>query len=281
MNKSPKPDLAFIEAAGARLAVRRWGSGEPVVCLHAIAHSGEDFAPFAARVGEGFEVIALDWPGQGDSPPDSRPADAGRYADILDAALPKLCGRPPILIGNSIGGAAAIVFAARRPEAVRALVLCNAGGLAPVGPRERKAIALLVAFFRAGERRAWWFGAAFAAYYRLILPRAARRRRQIVAGAYEAAPVLVQAWESFARPDADLRPLGPTIQTPTLFAWAKGDKIIPWSKSKDGALGFPRHAVHLFRGGHAAFLEDADAFAAVFREGVLKLQSPATGGKAA
>jgi pimeloyl-ACP methyl ester carboxylesterase len=215
-----------------------------------------------------FEVIALDWPGQGDSPADGGPVTPEHYADLLDAALPQLCEQPPVLIGNSIGGATAIVYAARRP--VRALVLCNSGGLAPVGPTERRAIALLAAFFRAGARGAWWFKAAFAAYYRLILPRAPQRRRQIVATAYEIAPVLAEAWEGFARPEADLRSLAATITAPTLFAWAKGDKILPWAKSAAGAGRFPRHSVHLFNGGHSAFLEDADAFAEVFREGALK-----------
>jgi pimeloyl-ACP methyl ester carboxylesterase len=268
MNKSP----TFIEAAGSRLAVRRWGSGAPVICLHAIGHSGADFEAFAQRVGAAFEVIALDWPGQGDSPSDAGPVTPEHYADLVEAALPHLCRQPPIVIGNSIGGATAILLAARRPDALRALVLCNSGGLAPVGPTERQAIGLLTAFFRAGAQGAWWFKAAFAAYYRLILPLAPARRREIVASAYEVASVLAEAWAGFARPEADLRHLAPTITTPTLFAWARGDQIIPWSKSKAAAERFPHHEVRLLRGGHSAFLEDTDAFAAVFREGVLKLQ---------
>ncbi|HEX6865653.1 MAG TPA: alpha/beta fold hydrolase, partial [Caulobacteraceae bacterium] len=150
-----------IESGGARLAVKRWGAGQPVVCLHAIGHGADDFAPFADRVGPGFEVIAIDWPGQGASPLDGGPVTAAHYADLLEAALPKLCKGPAILIGNSIGGAAAITLAARRPEAVKGLVICNSGGLAPVGPVERRAIALLTAFFRAGERGAGWFKPAF------------------------------------------------------------------------------------------------------------------------
>lgn len=263
MNKSQTPRIETIEAAGATLSVRRWGRGTPVVCLHAVAHSGEDFAPLAARIGEAFEVIALDWPGQDDSPPDTQPATAARYAEILQAALPQLCDAPPILIGNSIGGAAAIIAAAKTP--VRGLVICNPGGLAPIGPRERRAIGALVGFFRAGARGAWWFGAAFGLYYRLILPRAAKRRREIVRGGHGAAPILAEAWSSFAAPEADIRALPPTITAPVLIAWAKGDKIVAWEASKPAALTFPNHTVRLFRGGHSAFLEDADAFAKAFR----------------
>ncbi len=236
------------------LNIRRWGSGQRVVCLHAVGHSGEDFAAFAARVGPGYEVVAPDFPNDGG------PVTPERYADLVEPLL----GEAPILIGNSLGGAAAILLAARRP--VKALVLCNSGGLAPVGPAERRAIAALVRFFDAGARRAWWFPAAFALYYRLVLPRADKRRREIVAGAYDIAPLLAKAWAGFARPEADLR--GLTVTAPTLFAWTTGDRIIPWSKSKAAAERYPNRKVRFFRGGHAAFLEDADAFAAAFREGV-------------
>lgn len=256
------------------LDVRRWGSGAPVVCLHAIGHSTTDFEAFAARVGEGFEVIAVDWPGQGASPHDGGPVTADHYADLIEALLPKLTKQPAIVIGNSIGGAAAIVLAARRPDLVRALVLCNAGGLAPVGAMERRAIGALTSFFQAGARRAWWFKAAFAAYYAMVLPRAPKRRREIVDTAYEIAPLLAQAWASFAQPEADIRRLAEKVKAPTLFAWAKSDQIIPWAKSRAAAARFPHHQVRLFRGGHAAFLEDTDAFAEAFREGVAKLNAP-------
>lgn len=265
----------FVEAGGARLAVKRWGAGQPVVCLHAIGHGADDFEPFAGRVGPGFEVIALDWPGQGGSPFDGGPVTAAHYADLLEAALPKLCNGPVVLIGNSIGGAAAITLAARRPDAVKALVICNSGGLAPVGPVERTAIGALAAFFRAGARGASWFKPAFAAYYGMVLPRAPERRRQIVASAYDVAPLLAEAWASFAQPEADLRALAERIAAPTLFAWTKGDQLIPWSKSRAAAERFPHHKVRFFRGGHAAFLEDPDAFAEAFREGAQTLEKMA------
>src|SRR5262249_57743760 len=77
------------------------------------------------------------------------------------------------LLGNAIGGAAAIRYAATHPERVTALVLENPGGLDAADDRVgRTAIAAMVAFFAAGARGAGWFPAAFAAYYRLVLQRA-------------------------------------------------------------------------------------------------------------
>jgi pimeloyl-ACP methyl ester carboxylesterase len=66
-------DSSEIEVDGVRLAVARDGQGLAVVCLHAIGHGGGDFADFASAVKDRFEVIRIDWPGQGRSGPDPKP----------------------------------------------------------------------------------------------------------------------------------------------------------------------------------------------------------------
>ena len=146
-----------------------------MLCLHAIAHGGRDFEPFANRiVTNGYEVVTIDWPGQGRVAPDESgaPAMAQRYADIVEAAWPSLFkpSLPPVVVGNSIGGAAAIILAKRRPELVRALVLSNPGGLAPLESSARAFCGAMARFFRGGERGAFWCPLAFAAYYRIVLP---------------------------------------------------------------------------------------------------------------
>src|SRR6188508_1437495 len=75
--------VEFHDAAGARIAVARRGSGPPVVCLHATGHGARDFEPLAERIGYRFEVFAVDWPGQGKSPREQHPASARRYAAIV------------------------------------------------------------------------------------------------------------------------------------------------------------------------------------------------------
>lgn len=255
------------------LAVARQGHGEPVVCLHAIAHGARDFEPLAGRVGDVCEIIAVDWPGHGKSGAATTPASAASYAGLLEQLLPALVTRPAIVLGCSIGGAAAIQVAARRPELMRALVLCNSGGLLPVDRGARFATASLHKFFAAGARRAAWYPRAFGLYYRLVLqePGAVAQRERIVAAAYETAEPLAQAWASFGRPDADLRGLIPKIRQPTLFAWAQGDRILPWSRHRAAAEQFADHRVEMFRGGHAAFLEDPDRFAAALRQFVARV----------
>jgi pimeloyl-ACP methyl ester carboxylesterase len=260
--------ITWIDAGGTRLAATRRGAGTPVLCLHAIGHGARDFEALAARIGGGFEVIALDWPAQGLSPDDGVAAEPGHYAALALKAMDALGLKSAIVLGNSIGGAAALRIAARHPERVRALVLCDSGGLAPVSAAIRFLIGRFVAFFAAGERGRWWYRRAFGVYYRQVLtaPPSFAQRARIVASAYEIAAPLRQAWESFARPDADVRALVPLVTCPVWLAWAKADKIIPWKNSERAARNFPRARVTLFEGGHAAFLEDSDRFAAGFRD---------------
>ncbi len=272
----------WIDAAGTRLALSRRGAGAPVLCLHAIAHGGRDFEAFSDRIQhKGFEVVCLDWPGQGRSPGDATgaAASADRYARIL-ADLIKVAfapGDPPIVIGNSIGGAAAIAVAANEPALIRALVLCNPGGLVPVDGFVRTFCAAMTGFFRAGARGASWFATAFAIYYRTILPRrpAHDQRRRIIAAGRETAEVSAQAWASFGRPQADIRALLWRVDRPMLFAWAKGDRIVSWARNRP-AVSQSRAEVQMFRGGHSAFMEDPDAFAAAFEAfaGKLLQRSP-------
>lgn len=257
---------AVIEVDGVRLAVARQGSGPPVVCLHATGHGGRDFEAFAAALSDRFEIIRLDWPGQGRSGPDSIPASAARYADLLGLALTELGVTRPILLGNSIGGAAAIIHAARAE--VAALVLCDPGGLVAVDATVRRFCRAFASFFRAGARGAWWYRAAFALYYRQVLPApaaaAAAQRRRIVAAAYELAPILVQSWTSFGQPDADIRALAAGLEVPVWFAWAKGDKVIPLARCRPAIDAMKAASVTTFPGGHAAFLEQPAAFAEGF-----------------
>lgn len=255
-----------IDVDGVRLAYSRMGRGIPVVCLHAIGHGGRDFEAFVKLVADEFEVVCIDWPGQGRSGGDEQAPSAARYAELLGGALTRLKIEKPILLGNSIGGAAALIYAASHP--VRALVLCNSGGLVEVTDQITRACNFMSRFFGGGARKAWWFGTAFWAYYTLlVLPSSAARaqRKRIIAAGYEVAPVLRDAWLSFGKPSADLRKVAAALDAPVWVAWATGDKVIPLSRCLP-AIQFMKNArMTKFGGGHAAFLERPRPFARAFR----------------
>ena len=279
----PEP-VQMIDCDGTAIAVHREGAGPPVVCLHAVGHGGRDFDAFAAAIRGRFEVIRIDWPGQGRSGPDRVPASAERYAEILALVLARLGVERPLLVGNSIGGAAAIRYAAGHP--VRGLVLCDSGGLVRVGLLVRAFTGAFARFFAAGERGAPWFPRAFAFYYgRVVLPAAAAReqRERIVAAGPEVAGVLRQAWSSFGRAEADLRAVAAALDVPVWCAWARGDRVIPLFLCRPALRRLKRARIDTFPGGHAPFLEAPEDFARRFlrfAEGLQPSSPPSPGSSA-
>jgi 4,5:9,10-diseco-3-hydroxy-5,9,17-trioxoandrosta-1(10),2-diene-4-oate hydrolase len=249
---------------GVRLAFDDEGSGPVLLCLHAIGHGARDFERLRARFRSRCRVIALDWPGQGRSGADSRPASAARYAELLRGFVDALGLGDVVVLGNSIGGAAAIRFAAERPGQTRGLVLVDSGGLDRVDPLARLFTRAMTAFFAAGARGARWFPWAYRRYYALVLPgRAAREQRErIVACAGEVAPILVEAWRSFGEPAADTRALAASLRCPVFVAWAKQDRVIQLGRNRRAIGAIPGVRFETFPGGHAPFLECPEAFEA-------------------
>jgi 4,5:9,10-diseco-3-hydroxy-5,9,17-trioxoandrosta-1(10),2-diene-4-oate hydrolase len=264
------PPFDFVLAGGTRIAFSRRGTGQPILCLHATGHGSADFIRFSDLVAHhGFEVITIDWPGHGNSPQDATgaPVSAARYAQIAgDFARTVLGDRRPIIIGSSIGGMAALIMAAAQAEHVRALVLCNSGGLAPIDRLTRFACSAMTAMMGAGVDNKAWFPVAFSLYYRLVLPSVGTglHRSRIVAAAPETVPRIKEAWESFRLPEADLRPVLAKLDLPILFAWAMSDKFVSWSRSQRAIEAYPHGEIAKLSGGHLAFLEDADRFAEIF-----------------
>ena len=121
-------DSFFVETRRGRTYVQTQGTGVPLVFIHgALLNSGlwtrqiETFSDL-------FECVAYDLRGHGRSgPSDLKRYTVGTFADDLAEMLDALELRRPILCGLSMGGMIAQSFAAKYPERVRALVLCDTG----------------------------------------------------------------------------------------------------------------------------------------------------------
>jgi pimeloyl-ACP methyl ester carboxylesterase len=102
----------------AGLHVTRWGSGERIIFLHGSFGWGEETFHAQRELADEYELLLLDRRGYGESPPADR-ADVD--AQIADVAPFLRDGAH--LVGHSYGGLLALLAAARRPEAIRSLVL--------------------------------------------------------------------------------------------------------------------------------------------------------------
>lgn len=251
---------------GVELAYCRSGSGVPVLCLSAIGHGGGDFADLPHRLGEGFEVVALDWPGHGRSGQDHKSLSPRRFAELVVELIRALGLDRPILLGNSIGGAVAILVARQVP--VRGLVLCDPGGLVKVSAAVRLFCGLFERIFAGGARGAGWFPSVYRAYYRYLVlpgPEARVQRDRIIAAGPEMADALRQAWAGFGQTSADIRQVAMDLEVPIWLAWARQDRVIPLSRCLPTVRGMKRATLTRFEGGHSPFLEDPHDFAEGFR----------------
>jgi esterase len=112
-----------FEHDGLTLSYLDSGGDRPlIVALHAMWMEARSFEAFAAAMPE-WRVVSMDQRGHGLS---DHSTDYSRAAFVGDVAalLEHLGAREPVvLIGNSLGGTNAFIFAARHPERVRAMVI--------------------------------------------------------------------------------------------------------------------------------------------------------------
>jgi len=134
MRGMPEGDVAARSftvpgADGLRLHGLAWSEdGMPLVLLHGFgndAHVWDDFAPAVAPY---YRTLALDLRGHGDSDRDpERRYDYEFHLRDLETAFAALGIERLVLVGHSLGGRIATLFAGRHPKRLAGLVLVDSG----------------------------------------------------------------------------------------------------------------------------------------------------------
>jgi pimeloyl-ACP methyl ester carboxylesterase len=134
---SRPPALDVLRSRSLNFQCYRWhGSLDPpLVLLHGWGDSGATFQFLVEYLDEGRDVFAFDGRGFGKT---EWPADGYWFPDYLadlDALLERLFPATAIdLLGHSLGGNVAMLYAAARPERVRRLISLEGFGLPPTDP---------------------------------------------------------------------------------------------------------------------------------------------------
>lgn len=109
-----------------RMMADRHGSDSPsIVALHGWARDSSDWNATL----RGYDALALDLPGFGNTPAPAAAIGSPGYAELVIEALDALAAgagdaaKPVVLMGHSFGGRVAIHVAARRPDLVAGLIL--------------------------------------------------------------------------------------------------------------------------------------------------------------
>jgi pimeloyl-ACP methyl ester carboxylesterase len=120
-----------VSVNGRRTLVRVEGdqASPPVLLLHGIGRSLEDWALQYPRLAGAHRIIALDLPGFGFSARASEPTTLEVLARGVLETLDVLGERRPLhVIGNSLGGAVALQLLSLDADRVASLVLSNGAG---------------------------------------------------------------------------------------------------------------------------------------------------------
>jgi pimeloyl-ACP methyl ester carboxylesterase len=234
------------------------GAGPPIVLLHAALHDRSDFAPVHDALLRGRRVLALDWPGHGDSPLPTVPLGAPEFGDLLVEFADSLELRNLVVVGNSVGGYAASRLAIERPDRVSGIVLVNTGGFTPHSVFTR--------FFCAVMGRPAVVRAVFPTFIRTYMraknagDRAIVKRVVARAKSAEGAKTAAALWKSFAEPEHDLRERASRITAPALITWGAKDLTAPqrWGKAVHAAI--PGSTFATLPTGHVVFSSEPRAW---------------------
>jgi pimeloyl-ACP methyl ester carboxylesterase len=115
-----------VQTRRAKLSVLSAGTGDPILCLHGLGGTKASFLPTVAALADTYRVIAMDFPGFGES---DKPITAGYDAPYFARAAVDLLDELGIervhLVGNSMGGRVGIELGLLEPERVERIVLLS------------------------------------------------------------------------------------------------------------------------------------------------------------
>jgi pimeloyl-ACP methyl ester carboxylesterase len=123
---TPKPTKSGHAAVnGVNYYYAVYGTGEPLLLIHAGLGQIEMFGPNLTRLAQSRQVIGVDMQGHGRTPLGDRELSLVDMGDDMAGILKKLGYDKVDVLGYSMGGGVAFQLAVQHPEIVRRLVLVS------------------------------------------------------------------------------------------------------------------------------------------------------------
>ena len=250
----------FAEAKGTKIFYTLEGSGESrVVLLHGWGCSSRLMESPASALREDHQVLALDFPGHGQSGRPPEPWGVPEYAECLKELLEKLDFLPCAAVAHSFGCRVAAWAAGEWPEMFTRLVFTGAAGLRkpPTEEGEKRAEA-----FRRKKDLAKKIG-RIPLLSGLGQDIEKRLRQKYGSADYNALDEEMR--KTFVRViNLDLRDRYPLIRQPVLLLWGDADTETPLWMGREMEKLIPDAGLAVLEGGtHFAYLEQAGRFNAV------------------
>lgn len=238
------------EYKGKRVFFEDRGEGNVIIFLHGWGCDHSIFDGITDRMKDQYRVVALDFPGFGESEEPDSVWGVEEYTEFFEAFCKDRGFDCPSLVAHSFGGRVAILFASRND--VRKMVLTDAAGIKP--RRSLKYYAKVYSYkitkwyilkvLRDRERYEKYREGAGSSDYRNASPRMKAILSKVV--------------------NEDLRKVMPSIKAPTVLFWGTDDTATPISDAKIMERLIPDAGLVSVPGtGHFAFLAQSGMFLSV------------------
>jgi pimeloyl-ACP methyl ester carboxylesterase len=261
----------WLRVDGRMVNVIDLGSGPPIVFVHGLSGSWQNWLEQLPVFARDHRVVTFDLPGFGASEMPAQAISIASYARFVDALYDVLGIDSAAVVGNSMGGFIGAELAIGFPARVERLVLVSAAGLTVEHQRDERALAVLRTVDKRLAAYAGWLGTRSDALTRR--PRARRMIFGIVAHRPELlpAPLIAEQIRGSGKPgfvpalDAltsyPIRDRLPEIACPTLIVWGTGDRLVPVRDADEFARLIPNARKVVWpQTGHVAMLERPAAF---------------------
>ncbi len=207
-----------IEVSGINTRYRVVGkSNKKVLIFHgwgATSYSWRDISYCLSK--KGFEVIAMDLPGFGETPAPDSVWNSNNYVKFLESFVKKIEINNFYLLGHSFGGALALKFTSKHADLVKKLVLCDAAVIRKERLNLRQKITKSLSkygskivsktpFYPFFEKAAYWFAGTYD-YYR-------------------ANPIMKEVFKKVI--DEDMSDIASKLKKECLIVWGEYDKATP------------------------------------------------------
>ncbi|MBS7661188.1 alpha/beta fold hydrolase [Pseudomonas lalucatii] len=247
-----------VEVADLSIHYYRGGprDGQTILMIHGFGADKDNWLRFARPLTERFQVIALDLPGFGDSSKPNASYDVGTQAERVASFVQALDIDRLHLLGNSMGGHIAALYAARYPQRVSSLALfANAGIDAPVKSE-------LIARLESGATNPLLVQKP-ADFERLLdfvfvepPPLPAPLKRYLAERAVDNSTHHQQVFTQLIERYIPLEPELPKIKAPTLLLWGARDRVLDVSSIEVMRPLLRRSSVVIMEDlGHAPMIE--------------------------
>jgi pimeloyl-ACP methyl ester carboxylesterase len=261
----------WVTVGGRRVNVIELGSGPPVVFIHGLSGSWQNWLEQLPVFAREHRAVALDLPGFGASEMPAKEISISGYARTVDAVYEALGIDSAAVVGNSMGGFIGAELAIAYPARVERLVLVSAAGLTIEHQRDERVLAVLRTVDKRLAAYAGWLGSRSDELARrprtrqlifgLVAHRPDRLPGPLVAEQIRGSgkPGFVPALDALT--DYPIRDRLGRIACPTLIVWGAEDKLVPASDADEFERLIPNaRKVVWAQTGHVAMLERPAAF---------------------